>query len=104
MHLDFRRIRICANVANLKRKKRSDFMKNIVKVYSTETCPFCVLVKNFLKEHKVKFEEIDVNYNQKAAEEMIEKSGQTGVPVLEINGKIIIGFDKEAIKKELKLK
>jgi glutaredoxin len=57
-----------------------------------------------LKEYKVKFEEINLENNQKAVDEMIEKSGQTGVPVLDINGKIVVGFDIEEIKKALKLK
>lgn len=71
-------------------------------VYSTETCPYCDMVKEFLREKKVKFEDIDVSRDRKATQEMIEKSGQTGVPVTDINGKIIIGFNKEAIEKELK--
>ena len=75
-----------------------------VKVYSTPTCPWCVRAKEFLKEHNVEFEDIDVSTNHEAAHQMIEKSGQSGVPVIEINDKIIIGFDKEAIKKELNIK
>jgi len=74
-----------------------------IKVYSTETCPYCNALKSFLKENKVKFEEIDVEKNQKAAEEMVEKSGQMGVPVTIINGEIIVGFDREKIEKKLKL-
>jgi glutaredoxin-like YruB-family protein len=72
-------------------------------IYSTPTCHFCHLAKEFLKEHKIKFEEIDVSKDQKKAEEMIEKSGQIGVPVLDIDGTIITGFDKEKMKKALKL-
>ena len=72
-----------------------------VKVYSTPTCPWCVKVKEFLKEKKVDFEDIDVSENQEAAQEMIKKSGQMGVPQIEINGKIIVGFDQEAIETEL---
>lgn len=75
-----------------------------VKVYSTPTCPYCDMAKKFLKENKVEFENIDVSRDEKAAEEMVEKSGQMGVPVLEINGEIIVGFDKEAMKKALKIK
>lgn len=74
-----------------------------VKIYSTPSCPYCKLAKEFLKEHKILFEDIDVSANQKAANEMIEKSGQMGVPVIEINGKIIIGYDQNAMKKALKL-
>ncbi len=72
-----------------------------VKVYSTKICPWCIRVKEFLKEKNVEFEDIDVGADQKAAEEMVKKSGQMGVPVTEINGKIIVGFNKEAIEKAL---
>jgi len=75
--------------------------KHKVKVYSTQTCPWCHKVKEFLNEKKVKFEDIDVGADQKAANEMVEKSGQMGVPVTDIDGTIIIGFDKEAIDKAL---
>jgi len=74
-----------------------------VKVYSTQTCPFCDKLKDFLKEHKVKFEDFDVNEDRNAALEMIKKSKQTGVPVIEIDGKIIAGFDVLKIKKALGL-
>jgi len=73
-------------------------------VYSTSACPWCSKVKQFLKEHNISFEEIDVSANQKKAEEMVEKSGQMGVPVLDIDGTIIVGFDKPAIMKALKIK
>ncbi|MBL7055372.1 glutathione S-transferase N-terminal domain-containing protein [Candidatus Woesearchaeota archaeon] len=72
-----------------------------VKVYSTKTCPWCVKVKEFLTEKGVKYEDVDVGADPKAANEMVEKSGQMGVPVTEINNQIIIGFDKEAIEKAL---
>jgi len=75
-----------------------------VKVYSTPTCPFCHMAKEFLKEKGIEFEDIDVSKDQKAAQEMIEKSGQMGVPVIEIDGKIVVGFDKEKIEKLLGLK
>jgi len=78
--------------------------KTKVKVYSTQTCPFCDKAKDFLKEHNVAFEEVDVGKDRIAAAEMVKKSGQIGVPVIEIGNKVIPGFDKEAIKKALKLK
>lgn len=72
--------------------------KKIVKVYSTPTCPYCIEVKKYLKdEKKVEFIDVDVATDQKAAEEMVEKTGQMGVPVVEIDGKYVIGFDKEKI-------
>ena len=78
-------------------------MAKIIKVYSTQTCPYCHMAKDFLKENKIKFEDIDVSENEEKANEMIEKSGQMGVPVIDIDGEIIIGFDKEKIKKLLKI-
>ena len=77
--------------------------KNVI-VYSTPTCPFCIRAKQFLKENNVQFEDIDVSENNEKAQEMIKKSGQMGVPVLEIGGEIIVGFDKDKIKETLDLK
>jgi len=78
-----------------------------IKVYSTAACPWCYKVKEWLNEKKIEFEDIDVGADQEAAREMIEKSGQMGVPVVEVinDGKseIIIGFDEEKLKKVLKL-
>ncbi len=75
----------------------------MVKVFTTPACSYCYILKEFLKEHNVEFEEIDVASDKKAAQEMIEKSGQLGVPVIEINGEIVVGFNKEKICKILKL-
>ena len=75
-----------------------------VKVYGTERCPYCHMAKDFLKEHKIEFEDIDVGSNQEAAREMVEKSGQMGVPVIMIGDEIIVGFDRERIKQVLNLK
>ena len=75
-----------------------------VKVYSTQMCPWCHRVKEFLKEKKIQFEDIDVSSNQEAAQEMVKKSGQMGVPVTDIDGKIIVGFNVEAITEALGLK
>jgi glutaredoxin-like YruB-family protein len=75
-----------------------------VKVYSTPTCPWCHKAKEFLKEHKVDFEDIDVASNHDAAHEMIEKSGQTGVPVIEIDGEIVVGFDRARLSELLGIK
>ncbi len=75
-----------------------------VKVYSTNTCPYCVMAKDYLKKNNVAFEDINVNEDQEKAREMVEKSGQMGVPVLDINGEIIVGFDRSRIDTLLKLK
>lgn len=74
-----------------------------VKIYTTPTCPYCAMAKAFLKENGIEFIEVDVASDRAAAIEMIEKSGQMSVPVLDIGGQIIVGFDREAIKKALKL-
>lgn len=72
-----------------------------VKIYSTPACPHCVAAKEYLKQHNIVFEEVNVAADQKAAEEMIKKTGQMGVPVIivEKDGKeeIILEFDKEKI-------
>jgi len=75
-----------------------------VKIYTTPACPFCVMAKEYLKEKGIEFEEIDVSKDEMAAKEMVEKSGQMGVPVIEIDGQIVIGFDKEKIDELLGLK
>jgi len=69
-----------------------------VKVYTTPTCPYCKKAKAWLKEHKVKFEEINVLENEAARDHIVEKSGQTGVPQIEINDKVIVGFDEEELQ------
>ncbi|HIG98576.1 TPA: glutaredoxin family protein [Candidatus Woesearchaeota archaeon] len=74
-----------------------------VTVYSTPTCPWCYKAKEFFKENNVPFEEVNVVADREAAQRMVEKSGQMGVPVIEIDDKVIVGFDKNAIKKALKI-
>lgn len=76
-------------------------MAKSVKVYSTATCPYCKMTKDFLTEHNVPFEAVDVGQDRKAAQEMVEKSGQMSVPVIDIDGKVLVGFDKKAISREL---
>ncbi|MBR9690702.1 glutaredoxin family protein [Candidatus Woesearchaeota archaeon] len=78
-------------------------MSKKVKIYTTPVCPYCHMVKDFLNENKIKYEEVDVSKDQEAANEMIERSGHTGVPQTLIGDKVIIGFDRDAIKKELKI-
>jgi glutaredoxin-like YruB-family protein len=72
-----------------------------VKVYSTPTCPWCKVTKNYLESKNVPFEDLDVSKDREAAMEMIQKSGQRGVPVVDINGNIIVGFDQKSIDKFL---
>lgn len=75
-----------------------------VVIYSTPTCIYCKLEKEFLREHKITFTEINVAEDTQAAQQMIMKSGQSGVPVTIIDGEIIVGFDKPALKKVLNIK
>lgn len=75
-----------------------------VKLFSTPACVYCVTLKEFLKENNIEFEEIDVSQDEKLKAEIIEKSGQIGVPVLEIDGQIVAGFDKKKICKLLNIK
>ena len=72
-----------------------------VTVYSTPSCPWCHKTKEFLKENKVEFKDIDVGSDEKAAKDMFQKSGQAGVPVVDVDGKIIVGFDKNKLKEAL---
>ena len=74
-----------------------------VKVYTTITCPWCVKTKEFLKENNIKYTDVNVGLDEKARNDMFEKSGQFGVPVTDVNGTIIVGYDKEALKKALQL-
>jgi glutaredoxin-like YruB-family protein len=75
-----------------------------VKVYITPACPYCYTLKEFLKENKIEFVEVDVSQDEKTKEELIKKSGKMEVPVLEVDGQIVAGFDKEKIVKLLKIK
>lgn len=72
-----------------------------VTIYTTPTCPWCAKTKEFLKSLRVKYTEKNVVDDKHAQQEMIEKSGQMGVPVLEIDGKIIVGFDEKGITQAL---
>ncbi len=75
-----------------------------VKIYSTPTCPYCVTLKEYLKDKGIGFEDLNVAVDLQARKEMVDKSGQMGVPVVDIDGEIIIGFDKEKINKSLSIK
>ena len=74
-----------------------------VKIYSTPTCPYCIRAKQYLKDNNVTFQDSDVSSDKSMADEMIKKSGQMGVPVLDIDGQIVVGFDKDKIKTALGL-
>ncbi len=72
-----------------------------ISVYSTQSCPYCTMVKNYLRDKKVAFNDFDVGRDKRRADEMVRKSGQMGVPVVDINGRIIIGFNKPEIDRAL---
>ena len=76
----------------------------MIKIYSTPSCVYCITLKKFLQEHDIAFEEVNVAQDRQALEEMVQKSGQMGVPVTEIDGKIIVGFNKEKIFELLNIK
>jgi glutaredoxin 3 len=70
-------------------------------VYSTPTCGFCTALKRYLKDRKIRFREVDVSRDAGAAAEMKRKTGQQGVPVIDVNGRMIIGFDKRRLNAAL---
>ena len=77
-------------------------MAKKVKIYSTPYCTYCKLAKNFFIKNNVTFTEVDVSEDEKELNSMVKKSGQMGVPVLDMDGEIIVGFDRPAIDAALK--
>jgi len=75
-----------------------------VMLYTAPGCPFCVIVKNFLVKNSIAFSEIDISKDKVSALEMEKKSGQTGVPVVDVEGKIVVGYDLRGLKEALKIK
>lgn len=74
-----------------------------VKIYSTPTCHYCVMAKDFFKEKGIKYEEFNVSTDLAKRKEMVDISGQMGVPVIDIGGEITVGFDEEEISRLLGL-
>ena len=72
-------------------------------VYSTPTCPWCSRAKEFLRQNNIDFIDVDVSADQEKAMEMVQKSGQMGVPVLDIKGSIVVGFNESRIRELLGL-
>ena len=72
-------------------------------IYSAPTCPWCMKTKEFFKANNVKYRDINVAEDEKARNKMFQKSGQFGVPVIDVSGTIIVGYDVDALKKSLKL-
>ncbi len=73
-------------------------------VFTTPTCSWCRVVKQHLKKHKIRFKEIDITKDERAARDMVRRTGQQGVPVTLINNRPIVGFDKEKINRLLNIK
>lgn len=73
-----------------------------VAIYTTPTCSYCTMAKNYFREKKIPFTEYNVAQDLRRADEMVRKSGQMGVPVLDVNGKVIVGFNKPEIENALK--
>lgn len=76
-------------------------MKNIT-IYSTPTCHFCQLAKAYMKDHNIAYTEHDVASDLEKRKEMIDKSGQMGVPVIDVDGKIMIGFEESEFAEAVK--
>lgn len=75
---------------------------NEITVYTTTTCPYCVMLKNFLNSEGLAYKEVNVQLDQQAANKLVATTGQLGVPQTEINGQWVLGFDPESIKRYVK--
>ena len=72
-------------------------------IFSTPTCSFCNMAKKYFREKGIKFKDVDVSRDMAAAREMVRRSGQQGVPVIDIGGKIVVGFDRVKVDRYLNL-
>jgi glutaredoxin-like YruB-family protein len=79
-------------------------MQKTVKIYSAPYCTFCLMAKNFLKKHGIAYEEINVQDDDQAARYIYELTNQTTIPVIIIDGEVLIGFDEAKLKKALDIK
>ena len=78
-------------------------MSNVI-IYTTPSCVYCKMAKEFFKENGVEYKEFNVAVDDKSRDEMVQKSGQLGVPVIDIDGKIVVGFDKPRLSELLNIK
>lgn len=81
----------------IRRKKRR------VLVYSTPTCSYCNMAKQYFDRHKVSYRDVDVSQDQAAARQLVRRTGQMGVPVIDINGSLVVGFDRHKIDRLLNI-
>lgn len=79
-------------------------MAKKVTIYSTPTCHYCNLAKDFFKENKIAYETFDVQSDLVKRKEMIQKSGQMGVPVIYVDNELVMGFDEDKLRKLLDVK
>jgi glutaredoxin-like YruB-family protein len=73
-----------------------------IKMYTTPSCTYCTKAKTYFKQNRIPFTEYNVARDMRRADEMVKKSGQMGVPVIDINGRIIVGFNQPEIERALK--
>ncbi len=73
-----------------------------VTIYTTPSCGYCTVAKKYFRENSIPFTEYDVSRDQRKADEMVRKSGQMGVPVIDVNGKVIVGFNQPEIERNLR--
>jgi glutaredoxin-like YruB-family protein len=87
-----------------KPRKEKKAKKNRVIVFSTPTCSYCNMAKQYFRRNKIRFKDVDVSRDEAAARDLVRRTGQMGVPVIDINGKLIVGFDKPQINRLLDIK
>ena len=87
-----------------KTRKEKKTKKNRVIVFSTPTCSYCNMAKQYFRRNKIRFKDVDVSRDEAAARDLVRRTGQMGVPVIDINGKLIVGFDKPQINRLLDIK
>jgi glutaredoxin-like YruB-family protein len=87
-----------------KSKKARKKKKNRVIVFSTPTCSYCNMAKQYFRRNKIRFKDVDVSRDPAAARDLVRRTGQMGVPVIDINGKLIVGFDKPQINRLLDIR
>jgi glutaredoxin-like YruB-family protein len=92
-----------ADAAEKTRKEKKP-KRNRVIVFSTPTCSYCNMAKQYFRRNKIRFKDVDVSRDEAAARDLVRRTGQMGVPVIDINGKLIVGFDKPQINRLLDIK
>ena len=91
-------------MAEAEKTRTAKKKKNRVIVFSTPTCSYCNMAKQYFRRNKIRFKDVDVSRDEAAARDLVRRTGQMGVPVIDINGKLIVGFDKPQINQLLDIK